>query len=305
MDNRRVWPHDCSSRIEADHTRRFVDYKCPHYYSTFRVTVYKRTSVQSPRPATISQTRSRSPTAGLGPGIARVSPLVPASSTDKVPEQYGSGEASSSSTKDNTQATKKADVSMNLSSEADYPATTVCTDASYDAKNLFSMIETPTGKYIISSLETAYKKWPSAGASGTRNDMLRIHVSDELRRLSVSVSKNFFFWTRLFATDQVSKCLSRRQSLDTHTVEGRSKLQEIADDLRGISSQNPHDTWIKSMVECAIAKMMDRVHAEEDHQRKTEQPEEEKPAAVDDDDDYDRCSVFNLVDDTSDSELAC
>ncbi|KAJ5146389.1 uncharacterized protein N7515_000953 [Penicillium bovifimosum] len=228
---------------------------------------------------------------------------VPPSFTGEVHEQRGSGEASSSSTKGNTQATEEDDASTDLLSEADSPAATVCTDNSYDAKNLFSMIQTPTGQYIISLLETAYKRRPSAEVSDIRNDMLRMHVSQELRRLSVSVNENFFFWTRLFATDQVAKCLSRRRSFDTHTIEGKAKLQEIADDLRGVSSQTPDDAWIQAMVECAIARMMERVRAEEDPQGKTEQPGEEEPAAVDDDDEYDRCSLLTPVNNTSDSEV--
>ncbi|KAJ5575670.1 hypothetical protein N7535_002596 [Penicillium sp. DV-2018c] len=261
-----------------------------HHFSTFRVTVYKRTSVQLTTPRSTSQMSNRTPTAGLGPGIAKVSPLFPASFAGKVPEQRVSGEVSSSSTTSNIRATGEADASTNLSPEAEPSTTAVRRDAVYEAGNLFSILRSPAGKYIISLLETAYREWPSTGVSGTRDDSLRMHVSEELRKLSISVDKDFLLWTRLFATEQVSKYLCPRKCLDTRAMEGKLKLQEIANHLREVSSQTPHDMWINSLVESAIARMMDRAQAEEDLKGKTEQPEE-MPAAVDEYDDYDHCSV--------------
>ncbi|KAI2670707.1 hypothetical protein CBS147317_6241 [Penicillium roqueforti] len=240
------------------------------------------------------------------------SPQACVSSNTRFPDQYGRGDASSS-TAMNEPTNVAGEPNTKPSAETDHTQSPFSTDAKYGMENIASLANMPAGQFVLDLIDRARNTMPLNKVSlATEADILKTHLLHDLRKLTESVDQNISIWMLLTTSYPIAKLLMSFGPSNVYTENDRAKIlkataiavnavQVLAFNQRGpqdynppdgievfeeIRRQHPNDEDLTSLVNCALKEVRGYIETEE----KARLAEKKVYLSVSDDG-YDHCDL--------------
>ena len=277
--------------FKTDYPQSPSYYQCRAHCAAFRVKFYER-SVES---------STQSPTACV-------------STNTRFPDQYGRGDASSS-TAMKEPSNVVGEPNANLSAEIDHAQSPVGTDAKYGVGNIASLANMPAGQFVLDLIEQARNTMPLNKVSfATEADILKRHLLHDLRKLTESVDQNISIWMLLTTSYPIAKLLMSCSPSNVYTKNDRAKILEATaiaviavhyitfnhykpqdcnppdriEVFEEIRRQHPNNENLTSLLNCALKEVRGYIETE----GKTKLAETKVYISVNDDS-YDHCDLSN------------